>query len=812
MKARDLMPPVFAQLGAAIRRSLASDFRRGTDADDALASGPQRLAQPYAQSALVHAAINHITGELAGLPVKFYAGETEFTDPAFVEFWKAPALGPRTVNGAIRTRLPIADVIRDLAAWTKLEGEFFLLFDDSWLLATAGRSATALSPWIIANPSRTALILQGGALAGYRYTDAHGRQSTWLPEQVVHWKAFNPYDDFRGLGSLQAATVAAEAAYHTGTYIRELMRNNGDQGFIIAAKHGVTDQAQREQIIADLRTKRAALRRGVPRDLFVDTDITVDRPKQDAASADLNATKTLSHEEIFIAFAVPPSMAQAKANFSMGKDSDRYQLITGTCQPIGRAICGALAWPAERLAGRAITVELDWDDHPVLVEVRNGRIDTALKLWSAGMPLEKANAFLGLGMKPFPGWERGYLPFSVQPVDAPEPAAKVDPALAEPADDVPSDDAVASLRAMVLARMRCARVESKAKAPAEPPADPFAAFECAACHPTEVSHRTEVPAEHRTAWEAQMTKRRPTMKAFKSAFGRVLMQARAEVLQKIESSPSSKSSVSRSAAIDFLFDLGKFSVSLRSAMDRAHHAALQAAGEQLFSELDKDDPFTYPPAEAVRFIRERQNKLAGVPDEIHARIKTTLEAGLNDGDTMEQLAKRIRSEFNDIDEGRARVIASTETAAAYGTSRDQAMRSAGVQWKAWLTSGNSNVRAAHYEAGLTYSFDTPIPVDEPFIVGGERLMHPGDQAGSPANTINCHCVQIAVAGPAADSPVAAAVAAPAVAPVPEPKPIHVEITLNQPGLPPRKVRHVHDGQGRIVESIAEDVVPPAPTP
>jgi hypothetical protein len=746
MKARDLMPPVFAQLGAAIRRSLAADFRRGTDSDDALASAPQRLTQPYAQSAFVHAAINHITGELAGLPVKFYAGETEFTDPAFVEFWKAPALGPRTVNGAIRSRLPIADVIRDLAAWAKLEGEFFLLFDDSWLLATAGRSAAALSPFLIANPSRIALILQGGALAGYRYTDAHGRQSTWLPEQVVHWKAFNPYDDFRGLGSLQAATVAAEAAYHTGTYIRELMRNNGDQGFIIAAKNGVTDQAQREQIIADLRTKRAALRRGVPRDLFVDTDITVDRPKQDAASADLNATKTLSHEEIFIAFAVPPSMAQAKANFSMGKDSDRYQLITGNCQPLGRAICGALTWPAERLAGRAITVELDWDDHPVLVEVRNGRVETALKLWGAGMPLEKANAFLGLGMKPFPGWERGYLPFSVQPVDAPEPAAKVDPALAEPADDVPTDDAVASLRALVLARMRCARVAPKTAAAA--PADPFAAFGCTACHPVDEYHRAQVPAAQRTAWEAQMAKRRPTIKAFQSAFGRVLMQARAETLAKIGAAQKGQ----RSAAVDFLFDLGKFAVSLRSAMERAHHTALQAAGQQLFAEIGKDDPFTYPPAEAVRFIRERQNKLSGVPDEIHARIKASLETGLDDGDTMEQLAARIRATFNEIDEGRSRVIASTETAAAYGTSRDQAMRSAGVQWKAWLTSGNANVRAAHYEAGLTYSFDTPIPLAEPFIVGGERLMHPGDQAGSPANVINCHCVQIAVAAPSEEAP------------------------------------------------------------
>jgi uncharacterized protein with gpF-like domain len=89
---------------------------------------------------------------------------------------------------------------------------------------------------------------------------------------------------------------------------------------------------------------------------------------------------------------------------------------------------------------------------------------------------------------------------------------------------------------------------------------------------------------------------------------------------------------------------------------------------------------------------------------------------------------------------RARRIAMTETAAAYGAGRDSAMKSAGVQWKQWLTSGNDNVRPYHAEAnGQT------VTIDEPFIVGGEELMHPGDDTGSAANVINCHCISIAVA-------------------------------------------------------------------
>jgi uncharacterized protein with gpF-like domain len=35
-------------------------------------------------------------------------------------------------------------------------------------------------------------------------------------------------------------------------------------------------------------------------------------------------------------------------------------------------------------------------------------------------------------------------------------------------------------------------------------------------------------------------------------------------------------------------------------------------------------------------------------------------------------------------------------------------------------------------------------IDEPFDVGGEQLMYPGDPAGSPGNTINCRCTVLPV--------------------------------------------------------------------
>ena len=58
--------------------------------------------------------------------------------------------------------------------------------------------------------------------------------------------------------------------------------------------------------------------------------------------------------------------------------------------------------------------------------------------------------------------------------------------------------------------------------------------------------------------------------------------------------------------------------------------------------------------------------------------------------------------------------------------------------KGWLATADSRTRRTHLQAHMQYQAN-PIPVDEPFVVGGSELMYPGDPAGRPEDTINCRC-------------------------------------------------------------------------
>ncbi|QGZ16703.1 MuF-like minor capsid protein [Microbacterium phage Dewdrop] len=59
--------------------------------------------------------------------------------------------------------------------------------------------------------------------------------------------------------------------------------------------------------------------------------------------------------------------------------------------------------------------------------------------------------------------------------------------------------------------------------------------------------------------------------------------------------------------------------------------------------------------------------------------------------------------------------------------------------KRWVTRHDDHVRYTHRQAdGQT------VPVDQPFIVGGARLMYPGEREALYGEIVNCRCVLIGV--------------------------------------------------------------------
>lgn len=729
-----MKPPILARLGAALtafadttKRSLAGDlFIRGQDLD----SEGTGLSKPYEKSAWVQRAIKEIAGPISAVELKFYQGDTEITAAPWLKFWQKPL-----------TNLTQSDFIEALVGWLKLSGEAFLILPPEF----AGKFPEVMTAWpklqLVRPHCMKAIKDADGKLIAWEYRGAKGQRTQFPLEQVIQPRYWNPYDDLRGMSEYEAARVATEADYLSGKFSLNLARANGDTGVIVSLKSGgMLLDGQQEQITSALRLKQQKSLRGQFSSIFLPADMEVQDPKVRAPDAQFVAQRLQNRHEIYIAFGVPPSMADVVASYSVGSASDWYRLITGTCIPTAAKIADAISQIASRMHGSEVEAYFEFDDHPVMQQVRRERIDAWTKLVDRGVPGELASETLDLDLPDYPAGKVGLIPFSLAPFgETPEP--KTDPALAEP--DATTDPLQEAIRALQVGRAS-ARTGSSVASPHR--------CDCSDLDLASLEIRASDSADVKR-WKSIVSKRRESLRAYESKFNAVLMTARREVIGKLERAAEAKSVgggasvlASRAVAADFIFDLGNFQKVFQAKMRSAGLNALQAAGAQLFAEIGKDDPWSTPQKEAVDFLRNRENRLAGVPLDVHERIKEALATGLEDGDSLRDIAKAVRAEFNDISEARAKVIASTETAAAYGTGRDLAMRAAGIQFKQWLTSGNSNVRAAHgLMNGATVGIEELFTVINPATGETDQVRHPADPNGAPWNVINCHCVEIAVA-------------------------------------------------------------------
>lgn len=147
-----------------------------------------------------------------------------------------------------------------------------------------------------------------------------------------------------------------------------------------------------------------------------------------------------------------------------------------------------------------------------------------------------------------------------------------------------------------------------------------------------------------------------------------------------------------------------------------------------------------------------KNLVSRVIDEGHRQLKSVDQVA----DDLQAAGVRTRKQANAV--ARTQMVSASNAANYKGSS---AFAGPG-DTKKWVATPDSRTRRAHMKAdGQT------VPFDEPFIVDGERGMHPGDSAFSAQNLVNCRCTFLWIPN---DNP-------PDVVPAtkpPEPKPVGAE--------------------------------------
>lgn len=199
-----------------------------------------------------------------------------------------------------------------------------------------------------------------------------------------------------------------------------------------------------------------------------------------------------------------------------------------------------------------------------------------------------------------------------------------------------------------------------------------------------------------------------------------------------------------------IFDLFEADDTLVGRTTSIFKASIQLGGEQTRDEHSRATqtpaaqlaPFAIDSPAVREAMNQRKVKIKGANRTVRNRVKRTLVEGLAKGESVDDIAKRIRHERG-ISVRRSRTIAFTETSAAVEQGRHEGRKQFGVPGKSWLWSQRETARPWH-RATSTETIANPIPNDQYFVLAetGARAMHPRAANLEAKEVVNCGCMVI----------------------------------------------------------------------
>ena len=159
--------------------------------------------------------------------------------------------------------------------------------------------------------------------------------------------------------------------------------------------------------------------------------------------------------------------------------------------------------------------------------------------------------------------------------------------------------------------------------------------------------------------------------------------------------------------------------------------------EQTVKRLIKDEPDLMPYYPSKRALN-RGIDLAYGKRQISACVTSSILQGKSIKGMADDLQTRIPTMNRDSAIRTARTAVTNAQNAGRMDSYVAATKMGIEMDREWVSALDARTRPEHAEAD-----GQVVGVDEPFIVGGEKLMFPGDRSGSGWNIYNCRCTQIA---------------------------------------------------------------------
>ena len=341
----------------------------------------------YEANSWVYRAVSLIAKSSASVPWVVQNSEGEHIDHYLSDLIAYP-------NPAISRQ----DVFELLISWLELGGNAYLNN------VKVGGKSTELWP---VSPDRLTPVLSKNIsewIKGYALDQS--QKVHFEPDEILHFKYFNPANPYEGIGPLQAVRKTVDIDVDQLSWNKSAMQNRGVLDGVFSFKKEFRSQKQADAVKESLNERYAGGRGfGV-----VGSEAKYERTALTPVQMDFMASRQFNRDEIFIIFGVPPQYAgtQESSTYNNYQTSELifwFQKII----PLLNDIKDTLNFFFKAELGEGLHFNYDLGKIPAIRRALLERSKTAKILFEMGVPTSQLNRIFEFGIEEFDGWDVSHI-------------------------------------------------------------------------------------------------------------------------------------------------------------------------------------------------------------------------------------------------------------------------------------------------------------------------------------------------------------------------------------------------------------------
>jgi len=486
-------------------------------------------------------------------------------------------------------------------------------------------------------------------------------------DEVIHFSDFNPYSNTRGLAPTEPIKKIIDIDWQSLVYNKAFFDNFCQFGSYMTSDQKLTDQ-QLDRVEAKVKEMHEGASKAF-KFAVLHAGLQLKNEQPTHKDMDFLDQKKFAREEILGIWRAP------KALFNITEDLN-YATFVGqmkifwiyTIEPILRKVESAFNSMLIQPYNPNIYCKFDTQNVPAFVEDYKDKISSAKILFDMGFTGNEVNEKLQLGFEDKPWRDSWWVPFTMAPAGSETPPLEVLPARIEPAKSM------RRLEKRGLLKSKFANLHGNIEV------------------------------------------------RFVSSLRRFFFEQRKRVLAHIEKSKGDL--ITKDVYANWDSEdaelIKRVAPHLLAGITEGVDFAEAIAGEQANAEAVKN--------RVSSLLAYKSKKITRINRTIKEQIAVALDEGVAEGETITQLADRVRGVYN-MATSRAQLIARTETTGAINGGSVLYYEESGVEKLEWLTARDELVRLTHQIEG-----ETAI-VGQRFSNG---LDFPGGD-GPPEEVCNCRC-------------------------------------------------------------------------